>query len=73
MKKRWVGIEREWIYDHGFRIDDDGLILIPKSKWIRLQWTGTRLSNPSLKTLVIPSDFGTCLLTEGLHFRIIGG
>lgn len=71
--KEWKGIEREWIYDHGFGIDDDGLILIPRSKWTRLQWTDTSLRNPSLKTLQIPTDFGTCLLTEGLHFRIIGG
>lgn len=73
MKKTWVGIEREWIFDHGLGIDEEGLILIPRSKWIRLQWTGTSLRNPSLKTLVISSDFGTCLLTEGQHFRIIGG
>ena len=71
--RKWTGREFEWIADHGFRFDEDGRILIPKSKWRTLVGTGRRLSDPTKKTLTIPSDHGLCLLTEGMHFEIIGG
>ena len=73
MGRKFTGREQEWILDHGFRVDDQDMILIPRSKWLTLAGTGKRLSNSDLKTLTIPSDNGLCLLTEGMHFEIVGG
>lgn len=73
MGRKFTGREQEWIFDHGFQVDERDMILIPKSKWWQLAGTGKRLSNPVLRTLTVPSDKGLCLLTEGMHFEIVGG
>ena len=68
----WTGRELEWINDHGLKMDDNGIIQIPRAKWARMQYTDESLRHPGKHTLMIPSDFGCCLLTEGMHFEIIG-
>ena len=72
MKKTWTGRELEWINDHGLKIDNNGIIQIPRAKWSRMQYTDKSLRHPGKRTLMIPSDFGLCLLTEDMHFEIIG-
>lgn len=71
MKLTWTGRTQEWILDHGFQVDDRDMILIPRNKWNGLQWTDRSIRNPGKHTLCIPSDFGMCCLTEGMHFEII--
>lgn len=68
---KWRGREREWMLDHGLQTDEDGKILIPKAKWDSLQYTDRSIFHPELHTMMIPSDFGSCLLTEGTHFIIV--
>ena len=70
-KKKWVGRELEYILDHGFKLDDDGRILIKESDWNNLSWRDTSINDPSKRTLMIPSDYGCELIIEGLHFVIV--
>lgn len=73
MGRVWTGREQEWILDHGIQINEDGMLVIPKSKWRKFQYTGRSLRNPAVRTLCIPSDFGLCLLFENQHFCIVEG
>lgn len=68
---KWSGREQEWLLDHGLETDEDGRILIPEHKWSNLQYTDRSIFNRKLHTLMIPSDFGCCLITEGMHFIIL--
>ena len=70
---KWGGMALEWMLDHGFRTDENGVLLIPKSKWTSLAGKDTSLRNPKQKTLCIPEDNGLSLFFEGIHFRIING
>ncbi len=69
----WKGRAQEWLFDHGFRLDDAGKVLIPKSKWFKLAGTDRSIRDPKVKTLCVPSDTGLMLLTEHKHFEIVGG
>ena len=73
MGRVWTGREQEWILDHGIQINEGGMLVITKSKWRKLQYTGRSLRNPAVRTLCIPSDFGLCLLFENQHFCIVDG
>lgn len=66
----WSGREQEWIIDHGFRVDADGLLLIPAKAWYKLAGTGKSIREPNRRTITIPSDNGLCLLFENKHFKI---
>lgn len=63
-------IEREYIFDRGWRIAADGLLELTAADW-RKAWGGRSLRHPELRTLQIPSIHGSCLIFEGKHFRII--
>lgn len=69
----WTGRTQEWILDHGFKTDENGKILIPKSQWKKLALTGTSMRNPQQKTLCIPADDGLNLIFEWMHFEIVRG
>lgn len=71
--KKWTGREQEWILDHGIQINEDGKLVIPLSKWRRLQYTDRSVHNPEIRTMCIPSDHGMELLFENQHFYIVGG
>ena len=62
---------REYIYDHGWTIDKEGIINLTAEQFKRHQYTGTMLFDPSIKTLMIPSIHGSTLILEGKHFKIV--
>ena len=68
MKHYFDAYEREYIYDHGWIIDKDGmLVLYPKQA---ARYTNKSIKDPNVRTLVLPSVHGVCLIFEGLHFRV---
>lgn len=71
--KKYTGRELEWILDHGIQVNEDGMLVIPKSKWRKLQWTDRSLRDPAIRTMCIPSDYGMTLLFENQHFYIVEG
>lgn len=68
----WDKREEEYIFDHGFIIGEGGILKITKKQWDKLQYTGTSIKNPNIKTLMIPSTNGSCLIFEHKHFEIVG-
>ena len=67
----WDDRQQEWIRVHDLRTDEAGRLMIPKYKWLGMQYTDRSIFNPAKHTLMVPSDMGCCLLTEGLHFNIV--
>ena len=63
--------ERQYIADRGLRLDDDGLIVLTKRQAARM--TGRSIYRPQVRTMIIPSIHGLCLLFEGKHFRVLEG
>lgn len=62
---------REYLYDHGARIDDDsGMIYISKRQFDRLQYTDRSIHDHTKRTWMIPTTNGICLITEGKHFTV---
>lgn len=70
---KWTGRSQEWLLDHGIHINEDGKLVIPLSKWRKLQYTDRSIRNPDVRTMCIPSDYGMTLLFENQHFYIVGG
>lgn len=66
----WDSLEREYIFDHGIVIGDDGILQITKKQWDKLAYTGTSIRDPKVKTLMLPSVHGSCLIFEHMHFEI---
>jgi hypothetical protein len=73
MKLTWTGRTQEWLLDHGIQINEDGKLVIPMSKWLSLAYTGRSIRNPEVRTMCVPSDWGSTLLFENQHFYIVGG
>lgn len=63
--------EREFIFDHGWRVADDGKLIISKEQFRKYQYTGKSVRDGKTKTMMIPSNNGCCLIFEGKHFCII--
>lgn len=61
---------REYILDRGARIESGGMIILTGKQWKREPYTGTSIRDGSVRTWMIPSVHGCCLLFEGKHFRI---
>lgn len=62
---------REWVYDHGGRIDDEtGMIYISRRDFNRIGYTDMSIHDGSKHTWMIPTETGNCLIVEGKHFSI---
>ena len=68
---RWTGRTLEFILDHGLQVDEAGIIQIPAGKWSDLQYTAASIENSNIRTLLVPSDFGSSLLFENKHFVVV--
>jgi hypothetical protein len=67
----WDAYEKEYIFDHGFLIGEGGILQITKKQWDKLSYIGTSIRNPDIKTLMLPSIHGSCLIFEHKHFEIV--
>lgn len=72
--KHWDAREQEYIFDHGWRIDygNNEMLVLTQRQFDENQYTGRSIHNPSVRTLMLPSVYGCCLIFEGKHFRIVG-
>ena len=62
---------REYIYDHGGRIDDkSGMIYISRKNIETMHRVSKSLADPDRLTLDLPTTNGSCLIFEGQHFTI---
>lgn len=68
--KKWDSRQQEYIFDHGWRFDDNEVLILSPEHFSRYQYTGKSIRDPNKKTLMIPSVHGCSLIFEGLHFRI---
>lgn len=63
-------IEREYIFGHGWQINEDGRLQLTAKQAEKEQYIGRSVRNPEQRTLMIPSIHGCVLLFEGQHFII---
>ena len=68
-KMIWDSRQKEFIFDHSGRIDENGIAHFHKSESTRIRF-GDSVRYPDKLTLVMPSDYGICLVYEGMHFVI---
>lgn len=62
---------REFLYDHGARIDDSsGMIYISRQQFDRLSHTDRSTHDQTKRTWMIPTTNGICLIIEGKHFTV---
>lgn len=65
-------IERRFIQKKNWRINELDQIVLTRRQFDDYQYSGTRLTD-ARRTIMIPSIYGSTLLTEGTHFIIEGG
>ena len=72
--KKWDAHEQECIFDHGWRIDydNDEMLVLTQKQFNEYSYTGRSIHDKSVRTLMLPSVHGCCLIFEGKHFRIEG-
>lgn len=72
--KKWDAIEQEYIFEHGWKIDHDNseMLVLTNKQFKQNQYTGRSIHDNSVRTLMLPSIHGCCLIFEGKHFRIEG-
>ena len=63
-------ISKEYIFDHGWRIDSAGFLVLSQKQFNSYQYSGKSIRDENIKTLMLPSIHGCCLVFEGKHFRI---
>jgi len=68
MKHLFSAREREYIYDHGWQINCDGMLILTAKQAAKA--AGKSIRHPGKRTLMLPDDTGLVLLIEGLHFIV---
>lgn len=68
--KKWDSIEQNYIFDHGWRLDDDETLILTRDQFSRYQYTGRSVTDSKTRTIMLPSMHGCSLIFEGLHFRV---
>lgn len=61
---------REYLNDHGIKIERDGMIVLTEKQWEKAAYKDRSVTDPTVRTWMLPSIHGCCLLFEGKHFRI---
>ena len=68
MKHMYSNREREYFFDHGWRINADGMLTLTAKQAAKS--TDKSIRFPGKRTLMVPSDDGLVLLIEDKHFII---
>lgn len=68
--KKWDRYEQEHIFDLGGYFDENEVAHFSKERWETMQYTGTSINDENVRTLMIPSIHGCCLIFENKHFVI---
>ena len=69
--KMWDHIEQEFIFDHGWKINEQEKIILTRKQFNNYQYTGKSIKDNNVKTIMIPSKFGCCLIFENKHFVVM--
>lgn len=70
--KKWDAREQEFAFDRGWRFDEDETLVLTEKQYSAYQYAGRSALDGNVRTLMIPSVHGCCLIFEGKHFRIEG-
>lgn len=67
----WDHIQIEYFNKIGATVGDDDIVKIPRRVWNTLQYTDRSIHDRTVKTWMINSVNGCCLIFEHKHFEII--
>lgn len=68
----WDSMQREFIFDHGWKINrESGKLELTRKQFDDWCYTGESLNDSSIKTIMMPSVHGCCLIFEHKHFEIV--
>ena len=68
--KHWDRMEQEYIFDHGWRIDADEMLILTAEQFRKAPYTDHSFRDKKIKSIMIPSIHSCCLILEGKHFRV---
>lgn len=68
--KLFDNIEMGYINRHGWRINDEGMLVLTAAQAKEYQYMGRNIRNPEQRTMMIPGLHGCTLIFEGIHFII---
>ena len=68
--KKWDRYEQEYVFDHGGYFDKDEIAHFTQDTFEHMQNTGKSIRDENIRTMMIPSFYGTCLIFENKHFVI---
>ena len=68
---RYDAVEREYIFDKGWHINDDGMLELTAKQASQELYISRSINDPTKRTLMISSTHGCTLLFEGQHFIIV--
>lgn len=68
--KNWDAYETEYILNHGGHFDEKEIAHFSKSNHVIMDRLTDSLRFPSIRSLMIPSVHGCCLIFEKTHFVI---
>lgn len=68
--KNWDNYEQEYVFNHGGRFDKNGVAHFSATAYEKMAYTGRSTRDGNVRTLMIPSIHGACLIFEGKHFVI---
>lgn len=68
--KKWDKTEQEFIFDHGWKLDENEMLILTRKQFDSYQYTDRSIYDHNVRTLMLPSNFGCCLILEGKHFVI---
>lgn len=68
--KKWDSREQEYIFDRGWKLDKDEMLILTREQFQKYQYSGRSVRDKDVKTLMLPSVNGCSLIFEGKHFRI---
>lgn len=70
--KKWDSRQQEYACNMGWRFDENEMLVLTNKQFSDYQYSGRSIYDNSVKTLMLPSVHGSCLIFEGKHFRIEG-
>lgn len=67
----WDHIQKAYFERIGAKINPAGIVEIPRRVWAGLQYTDRSIHDKNIRTWMINSVNGCCLIFEHKHFEIV--
>lgn len=68
--KQFDKLEMEYINDRGWRVNEEGLLVLTAEQARNAPHFGRSIRNPETRTIMLPSLYGCTLIFEGKHFIV---